>query len=42
MSEDAILSFLKDTKKIKMFHADHLENAVTDAVLEQLSKQKSL
>jgi hypothetical protein len=42
LSEDALLSFLKDTKKLKYFNVDHLENAVTDAVLEQLSKQKAL
>ena len=42
LNEDALLSFLKDSKKLKSFKADHLENAVTDATLEQLAKHKEL
>jgi hypothetical protein len=37
-----VLTFLKDSKKLKRFYADHLEHAITDASLEALSKLKSL
>lgn len=33
IGEEAVLSFLKDAKKIRMFHADHMEHTITDAVM---------
>jgi hypothetical protein len=33
IDESSLLSFLKDSKKLKKFSADHLDHAVTDATL---------
>lgn len=33
IDETSLLSFLKDSKKLKKFHANHMENALTDASL---------
>lgn len=42
IDETSLLSFLKDSKKLKSFKADHLEHSLTDVSLEALSKLKNL
>jgi hypothetical protein len=42
IDETSLISFLKDSKKLKRLRADHMEQAITDASLEVLSKLKNL
>lgn len=42
LTEEAILSFLRDCRKLKKFTADHMETSITDATIEQLAKHKGL